>query len=1145
MKDEYLLDFDRIQIRLASPEVIRSWSHGEVLKPETINYRTLRTEKDGLFCEKIFGPTKDWECYCGKYKKIRYRGTICDKCGVEVTHSRVRRERMGHIDLASPVVHTWYFRGAPSKLSLLLGISPRNLEAVIYFASYLVIEVDAKAKKKALRQLKEQLKKKYEQFAKESKKKVVEIEASLKKQRNEIKKSVKQVDQQEVRIKELELRSRQEVKTVRDEEVLEKTRAEEVYKAIGELVRHIDHLSLVTEDEYLKLSEYEMVGFFKVEMGAEAILQVLEDLDLKALGKKLREVVRRSRGQKRLRLAKRLRLVERMKRAGTEPAWMVIKVLPVIPPDLRPMVQLSGGRFATSDLNDLYRRVINRNNRLKRLMELGAPEIILRNEKRMLQEAVDSLIDQPRRVRFRRRTRRRELRSLSDMLRGKQGRFRQNLLGKRVDYSGRSVIVVGPELKLDQSGIPKELALEMFKPFVLRELIVQGLAPNIKSAKNLLERRPPEIYEILEEITEKHPILLNRAPTLHRLGIQAFYPVLVEGNAIQIHPCVCAGYNADFDGDQMAIHLPLSQKAITESKELMLSIYNLLRPADGAPLTVPNKEMALGTYYLTTFDPQAENVPTVFSSADEAIIAYELERIGLRTPIYVKVGKEEVIETSIGRILFNHALPEKLRFINEPIRSGKIKALVKKAIVACSKQEVVGLIDDLKAIGFYGATVSGATMAVTDCRVIEDKWQFIGGAEEEVAKIEENYSQGLIGKEEMRSLSHEVWMEVTNRIAEKTWEKLGTENPVRMIVEAGSRGSKDQVKQMAGMRGLVADPTGKIVDLPVKANYREGLSVFEYFTSSRGARKGLADKALKTAEAGYLTRRLVDVAHEILIRDEDCGTKEGIKITRESSRMTSFETQVWSRFLAQDVVKPGGRKVLAKAGELITDEVIGLFNQAKVDSVVVRSPLTCEMEYGACVKCYGLHLATNELVKVGDPVGIIAAQSIGEPGTQLTMRTFHLGGIVGLDITQGLPRVEELLEARTPKSLAPIAEFDGKVSISETEAGYLVTITEVGVKDGREHTHEVPITSSLKIQEGTLITAGTPLATGHLDVHQLVRIKGFLKTQRYIVDECQQVYESQGVPIHDKHFEVIVRAMSTKVKITSPGDTDLLPGELI
>jgi len=1138
MEYDYLVDFDQIQIRLAPSETIEEWSHGEVTKPETINYRTLKPEKDGLFDERIFGPTQDWECYCGKYKKIRYRGIICDKCGVEVTHSRVRRERMGHIELASPVVHVWFFRGAPSKLSLLLGVSPRDLEAVIYFSSYIVITVDEDAQEEALEGLREELESRKETSQDQVDERIEALEEELKTKKKAIKDSVEGKEQQAIQIKEAELSMKQEIKLLRDEQVIESTRLEEVYAAMSDLVKNIAELELLTEDEYLKLSEYGLVDFFTVGMGAEAILEILENLDLDDHCEDLREQIGNARGQKRLRLA------ERMNQAGIEPDWMVMKILPVIPPDLRPMVQLSGGRFATSDLNDLYRRVINRNNRLKRLIELGAPEIILRNEKRMLQEAVDSLIDSPRR-KSRRGNRRKELRSLSDMLRGKQGRFRQNLLGKRVDYSGRSVIVVGPDLELDQAGIPKEIALEIFKPFVLRELIARGWAPNIKSAKNFLDRRPPEVYEILEEVTKDHPVLLNRAPTLHRLGIQAFYPLLVEGYAIQIHPCVCAGYNADFDGDQMAIHLPLSQAAIEESKNLMLSKHNLVRPADGAPMSLPNKEMSLGIYYLTSFDPHAENVPTVFSSPEEAVIAYNLERINMRTPIYVKVGDEEAIETSVGRLMFNEALPEKLRYINESIKTGKIKELAKQAIDLCEHQEVVDLIDNLKTIGFYAATFSGLSMSVADCKIIDNKWDIIEKSEKKVAKIESNYNQGLIGREEMRNLSHEIWMDTTDDIAEETWEALGVDNPLRMIVESGSRGSRDQVKQMAGMRGLVSDPTGRIVDLPTKANYREGLTVFEYFTSSRGARKGLADKALKTAEAGYLTRRLVDVAHENLIREEDCGTDKSIEVRKESDRMSAFSVRISTRFLAEDVKDPESGDVIAKRNEYISKDLAQIIDDAGVEAVRVRSTLTCETEFGVCLTCYGGNLATNELAKIGDPVGIMAAQSIGEPGTQLTMKTFHLGGIVGLDITQGLPRVEELLEARTPKALAPIAEFDGKATVAETETGYEITIEEVDVKDGKKKTYEVPITSNLKIEDGSLVPAGTALAAGYLDIHEIVRIEGILKAQRYVVDQCQAVYESQGVPIHDKHVETIVRAMSTKARVINSGDTDLLPGEMI
>jgi len=1140
-----IVDFDALKLTIASQEDILSWSHGEVLKPETINYRTLKPEKDGLFCEKIFGPTKDWECYCGKYKRIRFRGVICDKCGVEVTQSKVRRERMGHISLAAPVAHAWFVRGSPSKLGLLLDISPRNLDAVIYFASYLVISCDEDKRKEIQKELGLELGKKKEELLKKTNEQILKMEKEKEQELAKIKKKVSSQEQQELKKEELELSFRQNSQALKVALAAEEQKLNEVYQGISALVSQVSYLDVISEEEYLKLREYNAANFIKVGMGAEALAEVLKNLDLAQLSVTLREESNKSSGARYIRATKKLKLVEGLYKSQSNPSWMVLKVLPVLPPDLRPMVQLSGGRFATSDLNDLYRRVINRNNRLKKLVDLGAPEIILRNEKRMLQEAVDALIDSSQRSSLRVSTFSSPLRSLSDMLRGKQGRFRQNLLGKRVDYSGRSVIVVGPELGLSQTGLPKEIALEMFKPFVLKQIIARGLAPNVKSAKHVLERRTAEVWDILEEISRNHPILLNRAPTLHRLGIQAFYPVLIEGDAIRIHPCVCAGYNADFDGDQMAVHVPLSAKAKDEAKELMLSTKNLLRPADGTPITLPNKEMALGIFYLTSVPPGEKPPAKIFASFDEALLRYHLGKIKLRVPIKVKKDRE-TIETTAGRIIFNSLLPSYLPFINEEARASNIKTIVSQVLDRGEEEVTSKLIDDLKLLGFAMAEASGLSVSVFDCKVIPNKEEIIKKSEKKIEQIEKNYRSGLITREEQRRLSNEIWVQTTEEIADLTWKNFGEENSIRIISDSGgSRATGDQIKQLAGMRGLVADPSGKIVPLPTKSNFREGLSVFEYFTSTRGARKGFADRALKTAESGYLTRRLVDVAHDMIIRMEDCGTDDGIETQIDESRQTSFWQRLIGRIAAKNITKPKSGKILIKKGGEINEGNVKLLQEAKVDKVLVRSPLTCAAKYGICAACYGRDLANKKPVQVGTPVGIIAAQSIGEPGTQLTMRTFHLGGIVGLDITQGLPRVEELFEARTPKILAPLAEVAGKVKITETAEGLRVKIRNAKIKPPVEREYLVPQTVELKVTDGDYVEAGTPLASGHLDVKEILSVKGLQVAQKYIVNSCQEVYEGQGVPINDKHFETIVRKMCDKVRIESPGDTGLLPGEIV
>ncbi len=1140
-----LVDFTSLKIKLASPEVIKSWSHGEVLKPETINYRTLKSEKDGLFCERIFGPTKDWECYCGKYKRIRYRGIICDKCGVEVTQSKVRRERMGHINLASPVAHIWFFKGAPSKLSLILDVPPRSLESVVYFAQYLVTEVDQESKKKVLKMLEESLVERKEKLKKDLEKQAKETKEEGKKEEQEIRKKIKNKEQQSLAVEEIKLKAKQKLQNIRDELILELQRAEEIHQTISDLVRNLRDLSLLTEDEYLKLSEYKATSFFKVGMGAEVLLEIIKKVDLEKLAANLRTEIKQTKGARNLKAAKRLRIVEALRRSKIDPSWMILSVLPVIPPDLRPMVQLSGGKFATSDLNDLYRRVINRNNRLRHLIILGAPDIIARNEKRMLQEAVDSLIDASKASsrRFTRQTQ--PLRSLSDMLRGKQGRFRQNLLGKRVDYSGRSVIVVGPDLKLNQCGLPKEMALEMFKPFVLRELILSGVAPNVKSAKYTLEHRSPEVFNILEKITKEHPVLLNRAPTLHKLGIQAFFPILIEGNAIRIHPCVCAGYNADFDGDQMAVHVPLGEKAKQEAIDLMSSSHNLLRPADGSPITIPDKEMALGCYYITSIDPKLPLYPSIFADDKEEIFVHQLKKIELRQPIKVRLNAK-IIETTVGRILFNEIMPEGIVFINDDIRQKTIKALITRAMQACEQQEVVKLIDSLKELGFWGSTLAGLSVGAWDCEVYPGKEKVISRANRTAAQIEDNFSQGLITDQERRRLIQEVWMDTTEELAERTWEQFKPDNSIHIIVEAGlRRTSKDQVKQLSAMQGLVVDPLGKIVELPIKSNFKEGLSVFEYLTSARGARKGLTDTAIKTSDAGYLTRRLVDAAHDIIVRLDDCRTKKGIIISRSDKRGEKFLERLLGRILAKEIVNPKTKKVLLKRGELITESNIGLLEKHNISEIQVRSPLTCEARFGICAHCFGWDISSKKMVDIGTPVGVIAAQSIGEPGTQLTLRTKQTGGIVGLDVTQGLPRVEELFEVRVPKSLSPLAEIAGKVSVVELDEGYKVRIRSIGVKPAEEREYLIPAVSKLKVADGQLVDAGIQLASGALDIKDILEIRGLHAAQEYLVDEIQAVYESQGIPINDKHFEVIVRKMSDKVRVETNGDTSFLPGELV
>ncbi|MGI8420017.1 MAG: DNA-directed RNA polymerase subunit beta' [Candidatus Levyibacteriota bacterium] len=1127
-----------------------NWSYGEVTKPETINYRTLRPEKDGLFDERIFGPTKDWECYCGKYKRIRYRGIVCDKCGVEVTLSRVRRERLGHITLASPVAHVWFFKGASSALSLLLDVQQKSLESIIYYASYLLTNIDEAKKKEALETFVDTITKRkdglQERLDTETEK--INKEAEEKKKEATAKKS--SPEQRQLIEQEIDLSVRQRLTRTSESLENESKKLDEIADTFTKLLKSLRVGSVLSEDEYFKLLEYDIPIFFTIKTGSEALLDVVSRLDIPTLIANLRTEAEKASSQRYLRIVKRLRLLENMRKADVTPAAMITSVLPVIPPDLRPMVQLSGGRFATSDLNDLYRRVINRNNRLKHLLSLGAPEIILRNEKRMLQESVDALIDSSQRSS---QSLSSTLRSLSDMLRGKQGRFRQNLLGKRVDYSGRSVIVVGPELKLNQCGLPKEMALEMFKPFILREVIVRGLATNIKSAKRYIEKRPPEVFDILEEITKNHPVLLNRAPTLHKLGIQAFYPVLIEGAAIQLHPCVCAGYNADFDGDQMAVHIPLSQKAQEEAIELMMPNHNLLKPASGDPITLPNKEMATGTYYLTTIDEslrKSEEDQPHFSNTNSALMAFDMDKIRMREPVQVRVtdhkGNVSVIETTVGRIRLNELLPEDFGYVNESVNAGGIKKIIIRSMKLYSGDVVAALIDKIKSLGFYGATISGISVAVFDNEIVPEKDKMIGEGDKKVKLIDEEYKQGLITLSEKKRLSNDVWMKVTNEVGDLTWKALKPSNPIKISIDSGgSRAGLEQLKQLSALRGLIVDPMGKIVELPVKSNFREGLSIFEYVASARGSRKGLTDSALKTANAGYLTRRLVDVAHEVIIREEDCGTTNGIQIVRgEKERTPAFTDRLMGRVLAENALSKS-KKVVIKAGEEVNEENANLLEENEVEEVMLRSPLTCALPYGLCASCYGWDLSTKKRIGLGVPVGVMAAQSIGEPGTQLTMRVRHYGGVVMSDVTQGLPRVEELFEMRTPKNMASVSEITGKVKLEATDEGTHIHVKNTKIKPIESKEYFVPLSATLRVQDGEEINAGTPLAEGDLDPKEVLKIGGLLMVQRYLITEVQKVYESQGIGISDKHFEVIIRKMSDKIIVESVGDTALIPGDYV
>ncbi len=1043
--------FDSMRIGLASPEQIREWSKGEVKKPETINYRTLRPEREGLFCEKIFGPTRDWECHCGKYRRVRYKGIVCDRCGVEVTRAKVRRERMGHIELAAPVSHIWYFKGIPSRMGLILDMSPRSLEKVLYFASYIVIDPGTTP-------------------------------------------------------------------------LMEK--------------------QLLTENEYREYREKYGQGF-RAGMGAEAIKELLEAMDLDQMGVDLRQELRSSSGQRRIRAIRRLEVVEAFRQSGNRPDWMILDVIPVIPPDLRPMVQLDGGRFATSDLNDLYRRVINRNNRLKRLLDLGAPDIIVRNEKRMLQEAVDALIDNGRRGRPVTGPGNRPLKSLSDMLKGKQGRFRQNLLGKRVDYSGRSVIVVGPSLKLHQCGLPKEMALELFKPFVMKRLVKDGFAHNIKSAKRMVERTRAEVWDVLEDVIREHPVLLNRAPTLHRLGIQAFEPILVEGRAIKIHPLVCTAYNADFDGDQMAVHVPLSAEAQAEARVLMLSVHNILNPKDGHPVVTPTQDMVLGCYYLTIERSPARGEGMIFTGIDEALRAYQAKDLDLHAKMTVRRSDGTRLETTLGRLIFNEKLPPELGYQNRVVGRKELSTLVAETYRRLGTAVTASVLDGIKELGFHYATIAGTTIGISDIQVPADKERILQDAESRVEKIEGQFRRGLITNDERYQRVIDVWDWAKKEVTNALMHSLDEFNPVYMMAISGARGNVQQISQLAGLRGLMADPSGRIIELPIRASFREGLTVLEYFTSTHGARKGLADTALRTADSGYLTRRLVDVSQDVIVREEDCNTHAGIvvgEIRDGTEVIESLADRIAGRTAVRDIVHPETGEVLAPIGTMIEEPVAEAIVAAGITEVPIRSVLTCKSRYGVCQACYGRNLATGVLVDVGEAVGIVAAQSIGEPGTQLTMRTFHTGGVAGDDITQGLPRVEELFEARKPKGQAVIAELGGVAKICDAEGRREV---DVMAADGEVQTYAIPYGARLAVREGTEVAAGDVLTEGSINPHDLLRVRGLRGVQVYLLHEVQRVYRLQGVDINDKHIEVMVRQMLRKVKIEDSGDTELLPGGLV
>ncbi|MEX2159044.1 MAG: DNA-directed RNA polymerase subunit beta' [Dehalococcoidia bacterium] len=1318
-------NFNAVRISLASPEQIRSWSYGEVTKPETINYRTLKPEKDGLFCEKIFGPTKDFECYCGKYKRVRYKGIVCDKCGVEVARSKVRRERMGNIELASPVSHIWFVKGTPSRIGLLLDMSPRTLERVLYFANYVIIEVDQDAKQRAVERLRAEM----EETATKAEQDVTDAIAQIEKTRDQtigklesdLESGIKRIEHEreskidslmkQAQTMEADLKAQAGKKARRDFVMHETTivakgddipnNAEKkvkslVQKAMAEVEKRLnqerkdlqlltdaglqqqrdstfkeleplreqlasqregvvteyqqkieeleelhdpiaeDRVTLLTEAQYREYQD-RFGNIFTAGMGAEAVLRVLQRIDIEALRLRLHEEVATASGQRRKKATKRLRVVEALRRSGNKPDWMIFTVLPVLPPDLRPMVQLDGGRFATSDLNDLYRRVINRNNRLKRLMELGAPEIIIRNEKRMLQEAVDSLIDNGRRGRAVSGSGNHKLKSLSDMLKGKQGRFRQNLLGKRVDYSGRSVIVVGPELRLDQCGLPKRMALELFKPFVMHALVAKGMAHNIKSAKRIVERARPEVWDVLDEVITARPVLLNRAPTLHRLGIQAFEPVLIEGSAIQLHPLVCAAFNADFDGDQMAVHVPLSREAVAEARQVMLSTRNMLSPSSGDPVIAPTLDMVLGCYYLTLQkaglmgeykESNGKPAKGVFGSFVEASRAYDLGLLHLHATIKVRDRRidGQFIQTTVGRIIFNEVLPEEMGFYNEIMDRKALKNVVAASYQKLGNDATARVVDSIKRLGFHFATISGISIAIHDLRAPEEKPQLLAEAETRVSEVEEQYEMGLITDQEREEASISIWSQTTDRVQQALEKHLDEYGSVQLMASSGAKGNITQIRQMAGMRGLMTDPSGRIIDLPIRSSFREGLTVLEYFISTHGARKGLADTALRTADSGYLTRRLIDVAQDVIVEEDDCGTTGGVWITRlEEEILQPFRARLVGRWAASDIIDPKTNEVVVLRGEEIDERIAERIESLGIDRVHVRSPIACTVKRGTCRACYGRSLATGHLAEIGEAVGIIAAQSIGEPGTQLTMRTFHTGGVAGIDITSGLPRVEELFEARVPKSQAVMSEIDGSVEITRdgdarritvtstefysdaydlpegaellvkhdqmVEAGHplarttapeedekpkkrtkkaekaLAEATEVAARIGgrvvfegrkkkpsrisivyegtEQREYGVPGNARIRVQNSDQVHAGQQLTEGQLNPQDILRIMGPEAVQIYLVEEVQKVYHSQGVTINDKHIETIVRQMLRKVQVDMPGDTEMLPGELV
>jgi DNA-directed RNA polymerase subunit beta' len=1147
--------FDQLQIGLASAEDIRTWSHGEVKKPETINYRTLKPERDGLFCEKIFGPTRDWECYCGKYKRVRFKGIICERCGVEVTRSKVRRERMGHIELAAPVTHIWYFKGVPSRLGYLLDLAPKDLEKVIYFAAYMITAVDEDARHRDLSSLenkvgleRERLEKRRDSQIDERAKKLEEDLGALEAEgaKADAKRKVKDA-------------AEREMKQVRDRAQRELDRLEEVWSTFKSL-----KVQDLMGDELLYREMKNWFGkYFEGHMGATAIQKRLESFDIEAEVELLREIIATGKGQRKVRALKRLKVVDAFRKTGNKPQGMVLDAVPVIPPDLRPMVQLDGGRFATSDLNDLYRRVINRNNRLKRLLDLGAPEIIVNNEKRMLQEAVDSLFDNGRRGRPVTGPGNRPLKSLSDMLKGKQGRFRQNLLGKRVDYSGRSVIVSGPQLKLHQCGLPKQMALELFKPFVMKRLVDLSHAQNIKSAKRMVERARPVVWDVLEEVITEHPVLLNRAPTLHRLGIQAFEPQLIEGKAIQIHPLVCTAFNADFDGDQMAVHLPLSAEAQAEARILMLSTNNILKPSDGRPVTMPTQDMIIGLFFLTTLREGSVGEGRAFSSPAEAIMAYDRGEITLQSTITLRLtgvvppadseieGDSYLLETTLGRALFNEALPTDYPFVNYEVGKKALGAIVNDLAERYTKVEVASSLDALKDAGFHWATRSGVTVSIDDVVTPNEKAQILAGYEAQAAKVQQHFERGLVTDDERRQELIEIWTQASDEVAKAMEATFDRTNPIYMMVDSGASGNMMQIRQVAAMRGLVANPKGDIIPRPIKSNFREGLSVLEYFISTHGARKGLADTALRTADSGYLTRRLVDVSQDVIIREDDCGTERGLpkRIGERGEdgvvrKHENAETAAYARTSAVDVIHPESGEVLAVAGEDLGDIRIGELVDSGIEEVKVRSVLTCEAKTGTCAKCYGRSLATGKLVDIGEAVGIIAAQSIGEPGTQLTMRTFHTGGVASADdITQGLPRVVELFEARSPKGRSPISEAAGRITVEDSDRSRKVLVTP---DDGSE-VLEYPVSkrSRLLVADGDHIEVGQQIIVGTPDPQDVLRILGVRKAQEHLVDEVQAVYRSQGVSIHDKHIEIIVRQMLRRVTVIESGDARLLPSDLV